>query len=94
MGPAVPRDRPLLLGGGLASDLEAQLWRYGLEDRPQGVFRLLPRRWVVERTFDSLGQSRRLSRDDERLPAMSEAMIYGAMRRLMLRRLTRQSPPS
>jgi len=44
---------------------------------------------VVERTFAWLGQSRRLSKDYERLPATSEAMIYGAMSRLMLRRLTR-----
>ena len=66
----------------------AQLRRYGLEDKPRGVFRVLPRRWVVERTFAWLGQSRRLSNDYERLPATSEAVIYGAMCRLMLRRLT------
>ncbi|CAA9290150.1 MAG: Mobile element protein [uncultured Gemmatimonadaceae bacterium] len=66
---------------------EGQLWRYGLEDRPKGVFRVLPRRWVVERTFAWLGQARRLSKDYERLPATGEAMIYGAMSRLMLRRL-------
>ena len=40
-------------------------------------------------TFAWLGQARRLSKDYERLPAVSEAMIYGAMSRLMLRRLTR-----
>ena len=67
---------------------ERQLWRYGLEEKPKHTFRVLPRRWVVERTFAWLGQSRRLSRDYERLPAVSEAMIYGAMSRLMLRRLT------
>jgi putative transposase len=68
---------------------ERQLWRYGLEEKPAHTFRVLPRRWVVERTFAWLGQSRRLSKDYERLPAVSEAMIYGAMSRLMLRRLTR-----
>ena len=68
---------------------ERQLWRYGLAERPQHTFRVLPRRWVVERTFAWLGQSRRPSKDYERLPATSEAMIYGAMSRLMLRRLTR-----
>ena len=68
---------------------DRHLWRYGLEERPKHTFRVLPRRWVVERTFAWLAQSRRLSRDYERLPAVSEAMIYGAMSRLMLRRLTR-----
>jgi putative transposase len=68
---------------------DRQLVRYGLEARPPREFRVLPRRWVVERTFAWLGQSRRLSKDYERLPATSEAMIYGAMSRLMLRRLTR-----
>jgi putative transposase len=68
---------------------ERHLWRYGLEPKQKGVFRVLPRRWVVERTFAWLGQSRRLSKDYERLPATGEAMIYGAMSRLMLRRLSR-----
>ena len=68
---------------------ERQLLRYGLEEKPKHTFRVLPRRWLVERTFAWLGQARRLSKDYERLPAVSEAMIYGAMSRLMLRRLTR-----
>ena len=55
-------------------------------DDTQG-FTVLPRRWVVERTFAWLGRYRRLSKDYEQLPESSEAMIYAAMRRLMLRRL-------
>jgi hypothetical protein len=66
-----------------------QAWRYGYEERPKHTFRVLPRRWVVERTFAWLGQSRRSSKDYERLPSTSEATIYGAMRRLVLRRLAR-----
>ena len=53
-------------------------------------FKLLPRRWVVERTFGWLGRNRRLSKDYERLPESSEAMVYWAMTRLMVRRLARQ----
>lgn len=52
-------------------------------------FRVLPRRWVVERTFAWQSQNRRFSKDYERLCATSEALIYVAMIRLMLRRLTR-----
>jgi transposase len=43
----------------------------------------------VERTFAWLGLSRRFSKDYERLPEPAEAMIYGAMSRLMLRCLAR-----
>ena len=43
----------------------------------------------LERPFARLGQSRRLSKDYERLPATSEALIYAAMGRIMLRRLTK-----
>jgi putative transposase len=55
--------------------------------RPKGFRGVLPRRWVVERTLSWFGQSRRLSKDYERLCATSEALIYATMIRLMLRRL-------
>ncbi len=53
----------------------------------QQGFVVLPWRWVVERTFAWLTQCRRLSKDYEVLPSSSEAMIYIAMTRLMIRRL-------
>jgi putative transposase len=53
------------------------------------AFAVVPRRWVVERTFAWLGRFRRLSKDYEYLTATSEAVIYLAMTRLLLRRLTR-----
>jgi putative transposase len=49
-------------------------------------FSLLPRRWVVERTFAWLGRYRRLNRDYERRADVAEGMVYLAMTRLMLRR--------
>lgn len=54
--------------------------------RPPG-FHVLPRRWVVERSFGWLGRNRRLARDYEFLPETEEAFIYVGMMRLMLRRL-------
>ena len=53
---------------------------------PQG-FQVLPRRWVVERTFAWLGRYRRLSKDYEALPATEKAWISLAMSCLMLARL-------
>jgi putative transposase len=58
-----------------------------LRSDDQKGFMVLPRRWVVERTFAWLSQCRRLSKDYEVLPSSSEAMIYIAMTRLMIRRL-------
>ena len=58
-----------------------------VEPAPRPAFTVLPRRWVVERTFAWLGQSRRLSKDYERLCETSEAIIYATMSRLMVRRL-------
>ena len=55
---------------------------------PRG-FRVLPRRWVVERTFAWLCHNRRMSKDYERLCATGEAFVYVAMTRLMVRRLAR-----
>src|SRR5918994_2171194 len=56
---------------------------------PRRGFEVLPRRWVVERTFSWLSQNRRMSKDYERLCAIGEAFIYAAMSRLMVRRLAR-----
>jgi putative transposase len=51
-------------------------------------FVVLPRRWVVERTLGWLGRHRRLSKDYEELPEVSEAMVTLASIRLMLHRLS------
>ncbi|MGW7698057.1 transposase [Kitasatospora sp. NPDC054768] len=53
-------------------------------------FKVLPRRWVVERSFGRPARNRRLARDYERLTATSEALIKVAMIRLMLVRLAGQ----
>jgi putative transposase len=55
---------------------------------PRG-FQVLPRRWVVERSFAWISHNRRLSKDYERLCTTGEAFVYAAMTRLMVRRLAR-----
>jgi len=50
-------------------------------------FKVLPRRWVVERTFGWLNRYRRLAKDYERTPSSSETMVHIAMIRVMLTRL-------
>src|SRR5215510_5657394 len=59
------------------------------------VFNVVPRRWVVERTFGWLMRYRRLVRDYERRPEHHEAMVYWATIMIMTRRLARRStdPP-
>ena len=67
--------------------------RLDIVKRPEGIkgFLLLPKRWIVERTFDWLSRYRRLSKDDEYETHTSEAMIRVAMIHLMVRRLARMS---
>ena len=64
-------------------------WELSIVEKAQGQrgFVTLPRRWVVERTFAWLSRQRRLSRDYERLAHTSEAFVYVAMIRLMVRKL-------
>lgn len=89
-----PRLKLIWADGGYAGKLiewvkEFGSWALEIVKRCDDVtgFKILPRRWVVERTFGWLGKYRRLSKDYEMLPESSEAMIYIAMINLMLRRL-------
>ena len=72
--------------------------RFGLDVeivvRPpeQHGFQVLPRRWVVERTFGWFGRNRRLSKDYEMEPLYSESWIYLASIQLMLKRLATAPP--
>ena len=79
-----PRGEWVPLGTG--ADPRPFEWRR-LPPERTGFRGVLPRRWVGERTFAWLGQSRRLSKDYERLCETGEAWIYVAMSRLMARRL-------
>ena len=56
-------------------------------ERTSNSFEQLPQRWIVERTFEWLNRFRRLSKDYEVYSEVSEAMIYGSLLRLMVRRL-------
>jgi putative transposase len=73
---------------GATGELQGTYIRFAPEPR-KGFKGVLARRWVVERTFSWFGQSRRLSKDYERLPETSEALIYLTMSRIMLKRLAR-----
>ncbi|SDZ07025.1 putative transposase [Nitrosomonas halophila] len=82
-------------GGGYSGrlvDWVAERFKFCLEvvlrPRETRKFVLLPRRWVVERTFGWLNHSRRLSKSCERLTRTDETWVYIAMTRIMLRRLT------
>jgi hypothetical protein len=57
-------------------------------------FAVVPRRWVVERTFGWFGRYRRLSKDYEYLPTTNEPMLYIAMINITLRRLAYSSVAS
>lgn len=89
-----PRLRRVWADGGYAGELVkwvARSFRWVLEivkrsDDLAG-FRVLPHRWVVERTFGWLGRYRRLSKEYEELPASSEAFIRIAMINNMSRQL-------
>jgi putative transposase len=71
-------------------------WLLEIVRRNQGVkgFQLLPRRWVVERTFGWFGRYRRLSKDYEFQTDTSENMALIAMIQLMVHRLARNGQPA
>lgn len=70
------------------ANLTGWLWQVVKRSDDKKQFVLLPRRWVVERSFAWLSFSRRLSKDYEKLPRNSESALYVAMLPLMLRRLS------
>ncbi len=93
-----PSVRHIFADGGYAGRLVSKAQRYWkivveVVKKPpdQRGFSVLPRRWVVERTFAWLMRWRRLVRDYERLPETHEAFVKWAMIGLMLNRLSR--PP-
>jgi putative transposase len=86
--PPIPRGEWVAHGD--PNRLETVWFTWQRLPRAKKEFRgVLPRRWVGERTFGWFGQSRRLSKEYERLCATSESVIYAAMSHLMLRRLAR-----
>ena len=89
-----PRLRHLWADGAYAGALvdwvtTACGWTLEIVQRAAGTvgFVVIPKRWIVERTFGWLGRCRRLSQDYETLPETSEAFIRIAMIGLMTRRL-------
>ncbi len=89
-----PRLRKIWADGGYRGQLVHWVRRFCRIDldivlRPEETkaFVVVPRRWVVERTFAWLSNNRRLSKDYEYHLSSSEAMTYLSMIRLMIRRL-------
>lgn len=87
-----PRLLTIFADGSYAGRLEAFAaglggWLLAIVRKRPGKFVVLPRRWVVERTFAWLNRFRRLSKDYEQHTFNSETMIRLAMISLMLRRL-------
>lgn len=64
-------------------------WEIEIVEREPGSkgFQVIPKRWVVERTFAWLGRNRRISKEYDLLPESSETWIYIAMSALLARRL-------
>jgi putative transposase len=91
---ALPRMERIWADGGYAGQLVDWVrarcgWELEIVTRAADArgFAVLPKRWIVERTFAWLGKCRRLGKDYEHLVASSEAMIRLAMIGLMTRRL-------
>jgi transposase len=64
------------------------IWRLQIVKRSDVArFEVLPKRWIVERTFAWISRNRRLARDFERYAATGVAFVRLAMIRIMLRRL-------
>lgn len=76
-------------GGRPAEAAEEHGWEVEVVSRPKDMegFHVLPRRWVIERTFGWIGRYRRMSKDYEALCETGEALTYIAMINLMLHRL-------
>ena len=96
LGGACKKLRLIWVDGGYRGkllDWVAERYRFRLRvvlrPKEQKGFAVLPRRWVVERTFAWFNHHRRLSKDYEVLVSTSETMIYIVMIRLMVRRLAR-----
>jgi putative transposase len=89
-----PRLRLIWADGGYAGqliELVQRTWGWTVEivkrARGEQGFAVLPRRWVVERTFGWFGRYRALSKDYEQVPQSSEAVVLIAMIQVMLKRL-------
>ena len=72
---------------------ETGAWELEIVKRTEAhKFIVLPKRWIVERTFAWISRNRRLARDFERYASTVVAFVRLAMIRIMLRRLTRITP--
>jgi putative transposase len=90
-----PRLRTIFADGGYAGQLVEWVstmcgWLLEIVKKTSNGFEVLPKRWIVERTFAWLTRYRRMARDYELRPDTLEAMTYAAMVHLMIRRFAKQ----
>jgi putative transposase len=97
LGPLVPRLKKIWADGAYGGKERARWfeeqggWELEIVKRDWATegFKVLPKRWIVERTFGWLTRNPRLSKDYERRVQTSETLVEVAMIRLMLKRLAR-----
>ena len=86
-------------GGYAGRKMAMTVWRTGawslqiVKRSDAAGFEVLPKRWIVERTFAWISRNRRLARDFERYATTDAAFIRLAMIRIMLRRLAANASP-
>ena len=91
--PIAPKPAPRTSSAG-DSGQQAGSGQWAIPQLDPHTFQVLPRRWVVERTFGWIMKHRRCVRDYERLPEHHETYLYWSMINVMAARVARSQSPA